>query len=203
MATRHKGPDSKGTKPGFPLKSGLLMADLTQRREAAKTQSFSFLPLQSTRIAHLWQNSSFSVFSCSKGLHLRQSASICGQFRIRLRLAALQCYFRELCIFDKVFPSLFSQFAPVQILWLRLAAPGLCLVASLRWIPYGRGFLIRVYRRESVVQFFACARSLWHFEPFRGKSVEVSVLEPFTRLPQFSRSSLIKPNQVIFFASPK
>ena len=136
MATRHKGPDSKGTKPGFPLKSGLLMADLTQRREAAKTQSFSFLPLQSTRIAHLWQNSSFSVFSCSKGLHLRQSASICGQFRIRLRLAALQCYFRELCIFDKVFPSLFSQFAPVQILWLRLAAPGLCLFASLRWIPY-------------------------------------------------------------------
>jgi hypothetical protein len=27
-------------------------------------------------------------------------------------------------IFDTVFPSLFSQFAPVQILWLRLAAPG-------------------------------------------------------------------------------
>ena len=44
----------------------------------------------------------------------------------------LQCYFRELCIFDKVFPSLFSQFAPVQILWLRLAAPGLCTLASLR-----------------------------------------------------------------------
>ena len=41
-------------------------------------------------------------------------------------LATLQCYFRELCIFDKVFPSLFSQFAPVQILWLRLAPPGLC-----------------------------------------------------------------------------
>jgi hypothetical protein len=32
---------------------------------------------------------SVSVPSCSKNLHLRQSASICGQFRIRLRLAAL------------------------------------------------------------------------------------------------------------------
>jgi hypothetical protein len=29
-----------------------------------------------------------SVPSCSKNLHLRQSASICGQFWIRLRLAA-------------------------------------------------------------------------------------------------------------------
>jgi hypothetical protein len=28
---------------------------------------------------------------CSNNLHLRQSASICGQFRIRLRLAALGC----------------------------------------------------------------------------------------------------------------
>ena len=46
--------------------------------------------------------------------------------------SCLQCYFRELCIFDKVFPSLFSQFAPVQILWLRLAAPGLGDLATLR-----------------------------------------------------------------------
>jgi hypothetical protein len=37
-------------------------------------------------------------------------------------LASLQCYIGKLRIFGKILPPLFSLFAPVQILWLRLAA---------------------------------------------------------------------------------
>ena len=47
-------------------------------------------------------------------------------------LAALQCYIGKLRIFGKIFPPLFSLFAPVQFLWLRLAALG--RFAALRWI---------------------------------------------------------------------
>ena len=60
---------------------------------AQAAPSLCTLAVQTTRIPHFWQNSPFSVFSvcsCSKDLHLRQSASICGQFWIRLRLAALR-----------------------------------------------------------------------------------------------------------------
>jgi hypothetical protein len=38
------------------------------------------------------------------------------------RFASLQCYLRKLCILRKVFHALFSLFAPVHVVWLRLAA---------------------------------------------------------------------------------
>jgi hypothetical protein len=41
----------------------------------------------------------------------------------------LQCYIGKLRISGKIFPPLFSLFAPVQILWLRLAALGLGVLA--------------------------------------------------------------------------
>jgi hypothetical protein len=43
--------------------------------------------------------------------------------------APLQCYIGKLRISGKIFPPLFSLFAPVQILWLRLAALGPCAFA--------------------------------------------------------------------------
>jgi hypothetical protein len=41
----------------------------------------------------------------------------------------------------------------------------------------------------ATVAFFA------HFRPFRGKSIEVPLHEPFTRQTEFSRSSPVKANQ--------
>jgi hypothetical protein len=52
-------------------------------------------------------------------------------------LESLQCYFRELRIFGKIFPPLFPLFPPVQILWLRLAALRLC------------GFALRFFRKRA------------------------------------------------------
>ncbi len=43
--------------------------------------------------------------------------------------ASSQCKPRELRIFGKIFPPLFSLCAPVQVLWLRLAALGPCAFA--------------------------------------------------------------------------
>jgi hypothetical protein len=51
------------------------------------------------------------------------------------RFASLQCCSRELRIFGKVFHSLFPLFplfAPVQVLWLQLAALRLRDLAALR-----------------------------------------------------------------------
>jgi hypothetical protein len=42
--------------------------------------------------------------------------------RRKRRFATLQCYLRKLCILRKVFHALFSLFAPVHVVWLRLAA---------------------------------------------------------------------------------
>ena len=44
----------------------------------------------------------------------------------------LQCNIENLRIFGKMFPPLFSLFAHVQILWLRLAALGLGVLVTLR-----------------------------------------------------------------------
>ena len=49
--------------------------------------------------------------------------------------APLQCYFRELRIFGKIFPPLFSLCAPFQVLWLRLAALGPCAFALRTAVP--------------------------------------------------------------------
>jgi len=35
------------------------------------------------------------------------------------------------------------------------------------------------------------------FDPFRGKSMELPAHEPFTRRAEFSKSTLIKPDQPI------
>jgi hypothetical protein len=59
----------------------------------------------------------------------------CGKSLFGCILATLQCYLRKLCIFGKIFHPLFSLFSPVQILWLRLAAPSLCAFA-LKYIPH-------------------------------------------------------------------
>jgi hypothetical protein len=45
---------------------------------------------------------------------------------------SLQCYLRKLCILRKVFHALFSLFAPVHVVWLRLAALRLSTLAPLR-----------------------------------------------------------------------
>jgi hypothetical protein len=42
--------------------------------------------------------------------------------RVLCYFASLQCYLRKLCILRKVFHALFSLFAPVHVVWLRLAA---------------------------------------------------------------------------------
>jgi hypothetical protein len=40
-----------------------------------------------------------------------------------------------------------------------------------------------------------------HFVPFRGISIQVTIHEQLTRQTELSKSSLIKPNQVIFYLS--
>jgi hypothetical protein len=67
---------SKFGKKGLCPQITQIHADTESRFEQEKTERTEFFSVS-------------SVPSCSKNFHLRQSASICGQFRIRLRLAAL------------------------------------------------------------------------------------------------------------------
>jgi hypothetical protein len=59
----------------------------------------------------------------------------------------------------------------------------------------GMALFIRVYPRPSVVQFLVATRRAGHFEPFRGKSIQVPLHEPFTRQTKTFKSTPIKPNQ--------
>jgi hypothetical protein len=66
-----------------------------------------------------------------------QSRQVAKTQRRKELFVPLQCYLRKLCILRKVFHALFSLFAPVHVVWLRLAALRLCAFAFISRVSIG------------------------------------------------------------------
>jgi hypothetical protein len=73
-------------------------------------------------------NTDFTDFTDKEDFSTQSRQVAKTQRRIELS-APSQCYLRKLCILRKVFHALFSLFAPVHVVWLRLAALRLCAFA--------------------------------------------------------------------------
>ena len=103
MGKAQKASVGHGTKTEFPPNGGL-----PARPPVRRSFSEGGRPGEGGRMADLTQG--------------RKDAKA---QRVLSVLASLQCYIGKLRTFGKVFPPLFSLRAPVQLLWLRLAALGL------------------------------------------------------------------------------